>query len=317
MSTISNSRRLRREIEPVLPILTSETSAVVSHPQFRELYAEFLITVHQMVRATVPLMRTALRRCLELKETDPVAAAMAPYFEQHIKEELHHDDWILEDLEVIGMPREAVLRRMPSSAIASYIGGHYYWIYHHHPVAKLGQIAVVEGYPPSVDSIDMMVERTGYPRAAFRTLEKHCHLDANHRDDFDEAIDRMPLEEVHFAILQVSIMHTVRTAGRAYREILKRTRPATVLPERRPELSATRTGENGSYRVEDVLRDAVYQIGEREHFLLMQCDGLQSAEEVCRAYGDRFGQSLSSSELDEFLDLARAQHFFAEEREPR
>src|SRR5262249_61311076 len=91
MNTISNSRRLRQEIERVLPILTNETSAVVLHPQFRELYPEFLITVHQMVRATVPLMRAALRRCLELKETDPVAAAMAPDFEQHIKEEMHHD----------------------------------------------------------------------------------------------------------------------------------------------------------------------------------------------------------------------------------
>jgi hypothetical protein len=180
-------------------------------------------------------------------------------------------------------------------------------------VAKLGQIAVVEGYPPTVDSIDVMVERTGYPRAAFRTLEKHCHLDVNHRDDFDEALDRMPLEEAHFAILQVSILHTVRTAGRAYREILKRTRPATVLPERRPELSATRTGDNGDYRLEDVLRNAVFQVGEQEHFLLMQCDGLQSAEEVCRAYGDRFGQPLSRPELDEFLDLARTEHFFAEE----
>src|SRR5262249_55490617 len=103
------------------------------------------------------------------------------------------------------------------------------------------------------------------------------------------------------------------TGGRAYREILKRTRPAAVLPERRPELIASRTGANGDYRLEDVLRNAVFHVGEQEHFLLMQCDGLQSAEEVCRAYGDRFGQPLSRPELDEFLDLARAEHFFAEE----
>src|SRR5262249_13476452 len=313
MSTISNSRRLRQEIEPVLPILTNETSAVVLHPQFRELYPEFLITLHQMVRATVPLMRTALRRCQELKETDAVAAAMAPYFEQHIKEEMHHDDWILEDLEVIGVPREAVLLRMPSSAIASYIGGHYYWIFHHHPVAKLGQIAVVEGYPPSGDSIDMMVERTGYPRAAFRTLEKHCHLDANHRDDFDEALDRMPLQEEHHAILERSALHTVRAAARAYREVLKRAgQPYAFMPERRPGLRATPSGENGNFRLEDPLQAAVYQIGEQECFLLMQCDGQQSADDVCRAFGERFGLPLSPPELDEFLDMARMNSFLTE-----
>ena len=47
------------------------------------------------------------------------------------------------------MPRDEVLRRMPSPTVASFIGAHYYWIHHHHPVAQLGQIAVQEGYPPT------------------------------------------------------------------------------------------------------------------------------------------------------------------------
>src|SRR5262245_60784639 len=141
MNTISNSRRLRQKIEQVLPELDAASTAVVMHPQFRELYGEFLITVHQMIRASVPLMRTSFRRCLELQDTDPVAADMVPYLEQHIKEEMDHDDWMLEDLELIGIPRQAVLGRMPSPVIASMIGAHYYWIHHHHPVAQLGQMA--------------------------------------------------------------------------------------------------------------------------------------------------------------------------------
>src|SRR4051812_37069655 len=104
MNTISNSRRLRQKIEWVLPELTAATTALVKHPQLRELYPEWMVTVHQMIRATVPLMRTALQRCRELEDTDRVAAAMVPYLEQHIKEELHHDDWLLEDLEFLGIP---------------------------------------------------------------------------------------------------------------------------------------------------------------------------------------------------------------------
>src|SRR5262249_15075381 len=114
MNTVSNSRRLRQQIEWVLPEQSAATGNVVTHPRIRELYPEWMVVVHQMIRASVPLMRTALRRCRELEDTDPVAAAMVPYFEQHIKEEMHHDDWLLEDLEFIGVPRAEVVRRMPS-----------------------------------------------------------------------------------------------------------------------------------------------------------------------------------------------------------
>ena len=124
MNATSNSRRLRHRIEQVLPELTSSTSAIIFHSRLADVYVEFLVTVHQMVRATVPLMRAALQRCCELQADDPVAATMVPYFEQHIREELHHDDWLLEDLEFLGVPRANVLRRMPSSAVASLIGGH-------------------------------------------------------------------------------------------------------------------------------------------------------------------------------------------------
>jgi hypothetical protein len=309
MSTVSNSRRLRRTVETALPELSAATNAVVTHPQFRALYPEFLVTVHQMVRATVPLMRAALARCRELEGTDPVAAAMVPYFTQHIKEEMHHDDWLLEDLEMIGVPRAEVLRRMPPPAVASLIGAHYYWIHHHHPVAKLGQIAVMEGYPPSVEAIDFLVARTGDPRAAFRTLEKHCHLDTNHRDDFDEALDRMPLREEHHAILETSALHTIRAAAAAYRELLEqfaRTDPATrgsLMPARWPGLTAVRVGETGPYRLEDA-RGGVYQLGEQEHFLLTRCDGHTSVAAVRRDFAERFGQPLTEAELDEFLRLA-------------
>ncbi len=318
MNTISHSRRLRQQIEWVLPEVSAATSAIMTHPRFRELYPEFLITVHQMVRATVPLMRTALKRCRELEESDPVAAAMSPYFEQHIKEEMHHDEWLLEDLEFLGVPRAEVLRRMPSSAVASMIGGHYYWIHHHHPVAKLGQIAFQEGYPPSVEMIDLMAERTGYARPAFRTLEKHCHLDTHHRDDFDEALDRMPLTEEHHAILLTSALHTAHMAAKAYREVLERAAEAeaseaSIVSARRPELTVARIGDNGHYRLEDPLRDAAYQIGEQEYFLLTQCDGRKSVAAIRRAYADRFGQPLAGAELDEFLHMARTEHLLAEE----
>lgn len=221
MAAISHSRRLRQKIERALPRAGSISAALVEHPCYREAFPEFLITVHQMIRATVPLMRTALDRCRQLTATDAVAAGMVPYFEQHIQEEMHHDDWLLDDLERIGVSRAAVLARMPSPAVASLAGAQYYWIHHHHPVAKLGQIAVMEGYPSSPEAVELMQQRTGYPPAAFHTLEKHCHLDQNHRDDFDEMLDALPLTDEHHQILGVSALHTVEMVMRAYGEVLE------------------------------------------------------------------------------------------------
>src|SRR3954454_9428214 len=99
MSDLSNSRRLRQQFEWAIPEVSAATRAVVTHPQFRELYPEFLITLHQLIRATVPLMQTSLSRGPGPPATAPVAPAMVAYYEHHINEEIDHDEWALEDLE--------------------------------------------------------------------------------------------------------------------------------------------------------------------------------------------------------------------------
>jgi len=305
----THSRRLRQKIEAALPELTAATSAVMQHPRLRDVYLDFAVTLHQMIRASVPLMQAAHRRALELADGDAVAAAMVPYLAQHIRDEMHHDEWLLEDLERFGVPRAAVLARMPPSAVASMVGAHYYWIEHHHPVAQLGQIATVEGYPATVDVIDGMVERTGFPREVFRTIEKHCHLDPNHRDDFDRALDAMPLTDEHHEILEVSALHTIRASARAFRAIVQR----AGMPVLRHDLAITAAAAKGTRRVHDPLRGATYEIGEEEDFLLARCDGRQTPDEVCRAFGERFGTPLQRAELDDFLSTARAEQWLAEE----
>jgi len=149
-----------------------------------------------------------------------VAAGLAPYLAQHIKEEMHHDEWLLEDLEILGIERSGVLERMPSAAVASLVGAQYYWIQHCHPVALLGYLSVIEGNPPTPGLVQTMVEKTGYPRKAFRTLEKHAQLDPHHRDDLDDTLDGLPLLPRHLAVIGASALHTLRMLATAWREIL-------------------------------------------------------------------------------------------------
>jgi Iron-containing redox enzyme len=195
--------------------------ALVEHPRLHELWPEYLILQHQIIRATVPLTEAALARSRELDGTDPLAAPLAAYLEEHVDEELQHDETLLGDLKVLGLDRSSVVERMPSPAVAGLVGSQYYWILHHHPVAFLGYVALMEGYPPTPELIEMLIERTGYPREAFRTYVEHAELDPGHRDRLDRTIDSLPLNARHETAIGISAIATASLAARSLEEILE------------------------------------------------------------------------------------------------
>src|SRR5437867_13049656 len=107
-------------------------TAFLNHPRLGDIYGEYMIRLHWVIRASVPLMEAALARARQLEGDDPVAAGLASYLAQHIREERLHDEWLLDDLEVIDLPRDKVLARIPSPSVAAVVGAQYYWIQHHH-----------------------------------------------------------------------------------------------------------------------------------------------------------------------------------------
>jgi Iron-containing redox enzyme len=208
------SQRLRTKIALWLPELTKASRRFVDHPRVRDLYPEYLETMHGIVRASVPLMETARTRSLELSGRDAVAAAVAEYFDKHIDEEIGHDEWLLEDLEALGRERAGVLGRPPSPAVAAVIGAQYYWILHVHPVALLGYTMLLEGYAPVPADVDDLMARTGYGADSFRTMSGHAELDPGHADELAETIDSLPLSAAQSAVLGLSAMSTVHGLAR-------------------------------------------------------------------------------------------------------
>jgi Iron-containing redox enzyme len=168
----------------------------------------------------VPLTEAALARTRELPVKDPLAEPLASYLEEHVGEELHHDETLLDDLDVLGVDRPSVVERMPSPAVAALVGSQYYWIRHYHPVAFLGYVAVMEGYPPTPELIETLIARTGFPRDAFRTYVEHAELDPGHRDHLDRTIDSLPLDASHESALGVSAITTAALATRTLEELL-------------------------------------------------------------------------------------------------
>jgi Iron-containing redox enzyme len=214
------SERLREKIELLLPVQLAAGRRLFEHSHLSELYADYLVTMHGVIRASVPLMETARARAAELE--DPVAAGLVAYLDEHIPEEADHDEWLLEDLELLGRPSSPVLERPPSSTVAALVGAQYYWILHYHPVALLGYIAVLEGYPPDPAEIERVAERTGLPSGAFRTLAAHAELDQHHRDELMAAIDALPLTAAQERALGMSAVYTVHMTARALDEVCDR-----------------------------------------------------------------------------------------------
>jgi hypothetical protein len=173
----------------------------------------FLVTLHQIMRASVPLMEAARDRAAERADDDPLCAALAAYYDHHVTEERDHDLWTLDDLEAAGYPREAVLDRVPLSDVASMMGAQYYWLHHHHPVMMLGCIAVLEGGPPSDALTDRLERESGLPSEAFRTYRFHGRVDPTHKDDLDRALDEMPLDRRHLGLIGISATHTATMLG--------------------------------------------------------------------------------------------------------
>jgi hypothetical protein len=99
-----------------------------------------------------------------------------------------------------------------------------------HPVALLGNLAVMEGYPPTAAIAEELMDRTGLPRTAFRQWLEHAELDLQHRDDLYAMLDALPLTPEHEALLGVSALHTVRLLGLAFREVLEPPVDAGAVP---------------------------------------------------------------------------------------
>jgi hypothetical protein len=219
---LGSAERLRGTVGLVLWKLWAAGERLVKHPRIRELYPEYLFTIHSVIRASVPLMETARERARSIAPGDAAAAGLVEYLDEHIDEERDHDEWLLDDLESLGVDRSSILARVPSPTVACAVGAQYYWVLHYHPVALLGWIGLLEGYPPTPATIDELMNRTGYGPEAFRTLSAHAELDVGHGDELFETVDQLPLTAEQSAVIGLSAMSSVDLLARALDEVTAR-----------------------------------------------------------------------------------------------
>jgi pyrroloquinoline quinone (PQQ) biosynthesis protein C len=233
VSGITEADRLRLKLELVTPELAGATIRLVDDPRVAQLYVDYLVACHGILRATIPLMQTAHREALSRQ--DEASRELAVYLEKHIEEEVGEDEWLLQDLEVLGVERSQVLSHVPSANVACLIGAQYYWVLHAHPIAILGFLAALEREPPSREFIDELIARTGHEATAFRTLIAHADRDLDHRDELDELLDRLRLTSEQWLLVSISALNSVHSLACVLDELVE----AGAGSERR----TTRNGE--------------------------------------------------------------------------
>lgn len=213
------SADLRATLALAAPAVRAATAALWQPAGLRARYLAYLGAMHALIRASVPLMELAADRCARPAGYDPVAEPLGRYLREHAEEERGHDDWLLADIAAAGGDPGGPAAVLPSPVIAAMAGAQYYWIEHHHPVALLGYIAVLEGNAPAPGLADRLAAQTALPAAAFRTLRDHAALDTGHLADLDGLLDRLPLSAARRTAVRVSALHTVRELARLFRDL--------------------------------------------------------------------------------------------------
>lgn len=203
------SERIRAKLSLVEPTLSAASLNVLRQPSPQSRYPEYMLTMHGISRAAVPLMEAAVRTAPVLEPDDSIVLPLVDYLQRHIPEERGHADWILEDLEVIGFDRSVILNRVPPAGVATLVGAQYYWIEHVHPIALIGYLAVMETNQPSLDAVDELARTTGFPPEAFRSMRLHARIDVEHRQTLYRAMDSLPIRPWHERLVGMSALHTV------------------------------------------------------------------------------------------------------------
>ncbi|MFD6801217.1 iron-containing redox enzyme family protein [Streptomyces cyaneofuscatus] len=221
------SARLRTKLLLLEPEFRGATTHMWRAEGLLPRYRTYLCAMHAVIRASVPLMELAVRRAAD-SPGDPLSEPLAAYLAEHIQEEAGHDAWLLEDLLAAGAAPEDALGPQPPPDVAALVGPQYYWIEHHHPVALLGYIAVLEGYAPAPGLTDRIGRITALPAAALRTVREHAALDTDHLDELHALLDRLPLTRDQETAVAVSALHSLDALTRLFVR-LGRSAPAPSL----------------------------------------------------------------------------------------
>ena len=163
----------------------------------RSVYGRHMGLIHQIISASEGM----------LEEAAKIDSPCQAYFIEHLEEERGHEKWLAKDIENLGVPPAGM--EFLAAALA---GTQYYLIKHVTPLALLGYMALLEGYPAGDEQVKTL--EALYPDSV-ATLKYHAVHDREHRAELTKQLDSVP-EEFH----DIIVWNAVQSA-RLYGHLLR------------------------------------------------------------------------------------------------
>jgi len=149
---------------------------------FGAAYPALLVETYHYVKHSIALLARACS--LLTGRTD-----LQRYLIKHMLEEVGHEEWALEDLQVLGIERGAAIASSPLQETVSLVGTQYFLIEQVSPIAILGYIYTMESMPPDDGIIRELTECYNIPEGATKFLLGHAAADVSHRAELLEVLD--------------------------------------------------------------------------------------------------------------------------------
>jgi len=191
-----------------IPFLRAGANGDVS----REQYIAFLTQAYHHVKHTVPLLMACGARLPE--HLGWLRTAVAEY----IKEEIGHEEWILNDIGECGGDTQALGPSIPGLPAEIMVAYAYDTIARRNPVSFFGMVFVLEGTSVQLatQAAEALQAKLNLPKRAFSYLSSHGSLDMSHVDFFKNLVNRLEQEEDKTAIL-----HAARVFYRLYGDVFR------------------------------------------------------------------------------------------------
>ncbi len=175
-------------------------------------YTAFLTEAYHHVKHTTPLLMMCGGRLPERLEWLREAVG------EYIKEEMGHQEWILNDINACGADAEAVRSGTPLPATELMVAYAYDTLQRKNPAGFFGMVLVLEGtsVQMAIDAANAIQERLKLPDAAFSYLKSHGALDVSHMHFYESLVNRLECEEDRQAII-----HCARIFYRLYGDIFR------------------------------------------------------------------------------------------------
>jgi len=196
-----------------LPLIQRGATGDISLPT----YIAFLTQAYHHVKHTTPLLMACGGRLGGHYEWLRTAIG------EYIEEEMGHQEWVLNDIEVCGADKEAV--RASSSPETSaclatevMVAYAYDMIHRVNPVGFFGMVLVLEGTSTAVatQAGEKIMQHLNLPKKAFSYLLSHGSLDISHVSFYESLVN-----QISDADDQACLIHSAKIFYKLYGDIFR------------------------------------------------------------------------------------------------